>query len=129
VRPGRRCWAAQDLGDRYDLGLRQMIDRDLLHYVFDQLDVFVAACETALRDVHEGRFALTDTDKYDEYRQHIRSSVVAVTSAFHIHQTQTYWLCKEKFGEPSDEYTALTKLFHGLTTAASAIAGFWNFAT
>lgn len=94
--------------------LKRRVDRDLLMYVFDELDTFMVVVERSLRIVNDGNFDWLDPDKADEFCRRLRSGVVTVTSAFHVHQTQTYWLVQDKFGKDSDEHRRLTDLFHGL---------------
>lgn len=89
-------------------------------YVFDELDVFMNVVERALRDVRDGRLRWNDPDAVDDFCRRIRSGVVTVSSAFHVHQTQTYWLIQDKFGgQKTAEYEAAQKLFHDLYNCCS----------
>lgn len=94
--------------------LKRRVDRDLLMYVFDELDVFMRIVIDALTDVKEGRFKWGNPDAVDEFVRRIRSGAVTLTSAFHVHQTQTYWLIQDKFGKDSGQYERATKVFHEL---------------
>ncbi|MFQ6226650.1 hypothetical protein [Nocardia sp. NPDC002869] len=94
--------------------LKRRVDRDLLMYVFDELDVFMRIVTDALTDVKEGRFKWGYPDAVDEFVRRIRSGAVTLTSAFHVHQTQTYWLIQDKFGKDSEEYKRASKIFHDL---------------
>ncbi|MFC9355177.1 hypothetical protein ACFTZB_01140 [Rhodococcus sp. NPDC057014] len=117
------CSFTDEEHERYSAAyqrLKRRVDRGLLMYVFDELDVFMDVLERALRDVGDGKFRWNIPDAADEFCRRIRSGVVTVSSAFHVHQTQTYWLIQDKFGgTKTAEYEAAQKLFHDLYNRCS----------
>ena len=94
--------------------LKRMIDSELLTYVSDMSDALVSVLEETLRDINDRRLSLGDTAAIDRRLKLIRNATITFTSALHSHQTQTYWQAQQQFGEDSDEYRELTKLFHGI---------------
>jgi tetratricopeptide (TPR) repeat protein len=94
--------------------LRQLIDQDLFSYVSDSSDVFLGVVGDVLRDIQNQAFSLTNMDESHKRIRRIRSALIAFTSALHIHQDQTYYKIKHKFGDESDEHKAVRKLFNGI---------------
>jgi hypothetical protein len=115
------CSLSKDELDRYADAydrLKRMIDSELLTYVSDMSDTLISLLEKTLRDINERRLSLGDVDAADKRLQHIRNATVAFTSALHSHQTQTYWQAEQQFGDDSDEYRELTRLFHAMYDAS-----------
>jgi len=94
--------------------LRQLIDQDLFSYVSDASDAFIGVVCDVLRDIQDQAFSLSNMDESHKRIRRIRSALIAFTSALHIHQDQTYYQVKHKFGAESDEHKAVRKLFNGL---------------
>ncbi|WP_326544693.1 hypothetical protein QGN31_06570 [Mycobacterium sp. 2-64] len=94
--------------------LRQLIDQDLFSYVSDSSDAFIDVVCEVLRDIQNQVFSLSNMDESHERIRRIRSALIAFTSALHIHQDQTYYLVKHKFGDESDEHKAVRKLFNDI---------------
>jgi hypothetical protein len=94
--------------------LKRMIDSELLRYVSDMSDALVSVLKETLRDINDRRLSPGDTKAIDSRLKLIRNATITFTSALHSHQTQTYWQAQHQFGEDSDEYRELTKLFHGI---------------
>jgi hypothetical protein len=94
--------------------LRQLIDQDLFSYVSDSSDAFIDVVCDVLRDIQNQTFSLSNMDESHNRVRRIRSALIAFTSALHIHQEQTYYQVKHKFGNESDEHQAVRKLFNGI---------------
>ncbi len=94
--------------------LRQLIDQDLFSYVSDSSDAFVDVVCEVLREIQDQAFSLSNLDESHKRIQRIRSALIAFTSALQIHQDQTYYQVKHKFGKESDEYKAIRKLFNNI---------------
>jgi hypothetical protein len=92
--------------------LRQLIDQDLFNYVSDSSDVFIDVVCEVLREVQDQTFSLSNLDESHKRVQRIRSALIAFTSALQIHQDQTYYQVKNKFGKESNEHKAIRKLFN-----------------
>jgi hypothetical protein len=94
--------------------LRQLIDQDLFSYVSDSSDAFIVVVCDVLRDIQSQAFSLSNMDESHKRIRRIRSALIAFTSALHIHQDQTYYQVKHKFGDESDEHKAVRKLFNDI---------------
>lgn len=94
--------------------LRQLIDQDLFSYVSDSSDAFIDVVCDVLRDIQNQAFSLSDMDESHKRIRRIRSALIAFTSALYIHQDQTYYQVKHKFGDESDEHKAVRKLFNDI---------------
>ena len=94
--------------------LRQLIDQDLFSYVSDSSDAFIDVVCDVLRDIQSQAFSLSNMDESHKRIRRIRSALIAFTSALHIHQDQTYYQVKHKFGDESDEHKAVRKLFNDI---------------
>lgn len=94
--------------------LRQLIDQDLFSYVSDSSDAFVDVVCDVLRDIQSQAFSLSNMDESHKRIRRIRSALIAFTSALHIHQDQTYYQVKHKFGDESDEHKAVRRLFNDI---------------
>lgn len=94
--------------------LRQLIDQDLFSYVSDSSDAFIDVVCDVLRDIQNQTFSLSNMDESHQRIRRIRSALIAFTSALHIHQDQTYYKIKQKFGDGSDGHKAVRKLFNDI---------------
>jgi hypothetical protein len=94
--------------------LRQLIDQDLFSYVSGSSDAFIDVVCDVLCDIQSQAFSLSNMDESHKRIRRIRSALIAFTSALHIHQDQTYYQVKHKFGDESDEHKAVRKLFNDI---------------
>ncbi|TLH64900.1 hypothetical protein [Mycolicibacterium aubagnense] len=99
--------------DAYDR-LRRLVDQDLFSYVSDASDIFLNVVCGVLREVQDQTFSLSNMAESHERIRRIRSALIGFTSSLKIHQDQTYYQVKRKFGNESDEHKAVRKLFHGI---------------
>jgi hypothetical protein len=111
------CEFTEDEQNRYAEAhdrLRQLIDQDLFSYVSDSSDAFIDVVCDVLREIQDQAFSLSNMDESHKRVRRIRSALIAFTSALHIHQDQTYYQVKHKFGDKSDEHKAVRKLFNDI---------------
>jgi hypothetical protein len=111
------CEFTEDEQNRYAEAhdrLRRLIDQDLFSYVSDSSDAFIDVVCDVLREIQDQVFSLSNSNESHKRVRRIRSALIAFTSALHIHQDQTYYQVKHKFGNESDEHKAVRKLFNGI---------------
>lgn len=94
--------------------LRQLLDQDLFSYVSDSSDAFIDVVCDVLRDIQSQAFSLSNMEESHKRVRRIRSALIAFTSALHIHQDQTYYQVKDKFGDGSDEHQSVRELFNDI---------------
>ncbi|WP_433202809.1 hypothetical protein ACQP1G_12935 [Nocardia sp. CA-107356] len=110
------CSFTEDEHTRYSTAyerLKRRIDRDLLRYIFEQIDLLLNAAAEILHQLDKHGIPGGDS-AVDDLGRRLRYAVIAMTSAFQIHQDQTYWLVRDKFGKASKEEEELRALFNGL---------------
>lgn len=94
--------------------LRQLIDQDLFSYVSDSSDALIEVVCDVLREIQNQAFSLSNMEESHKRIRRIRSALIAFTSALQIHQDQTYYQVKHKFGDESEEHKSVRKLFNNI---------------
>lgn len=94
--------------------LKELVDQDLFSYVSDASDAFLDVVCKVLRDIQNQAFSLSNSVEAHKRVRRIRSALIAFTSSVQIHQDQTYYKIKHKFGKESDEHKAVRRLFHSI---------------
>lgn len=111
------CEFTEDEHNRYAEAydrLKRQLDQDLFSYVSDMSDSFIDVVSSALREVQDQTFSLSNMEESHKRIRRIRSALIAFTSAVHSHQDQTLYQVKHKFGDGSDEHLAVKKLFNDI---------------